>query len=473
MAKKNHDSPTKRKPVRQRWYYDATPVITAQHLTSGLKKTGEISLLTGRVADQLTLHEGSPERTSTTDRIPTNGELSFAEPLLEYTQVQNLTYSVLDWVSAHHRDPFIVVLEFPNAIDPDNPIDTIKGRDLKVFTNQTVPNLYLQISQLTGIFPSCINLMVSGNVLRHTGLISATECKAPNGVIMGKSPMLSDHTVVTVVMLCTNGMEIPQGYDDSLAGFPVSYPPDGMTRCDAPDGMPSWDSRPLVGQMRPLNHTDVEAQQFYWEVRNPPDSDDSESEELTDAELVEAITCINTVDLWGESAIRMMTSNPGFTILRTGNGTALVLFPDRQFRVFFTCDIDDAYFRMWTSSKEGETTDPQGEFLTTPVHTVGAESQSRGQSPTVFKQRTQIAAQVTVFNSRERFYRRLYTADMKAVWDYDHQVPRIEISGNDSMKEDMEFATYLDFITEKLRVYDDDYAARLTMFKAEIASKTD
>jgi hypothetical protein len=75
--------------------------------------------------------------------------------------------------------------------------------------------------------------------------------------------------------------------------------------------------------------------------------------ELTDAELIEAIiesTCINTVDLFGEVAIAMMVSNPAFTILRTGTATALILFPDRSFHVFWICDVDEAYDRLWTSA---------------------------------------------------------------------------------------------------------------------------
>jgi hypothetical protein len=99
----------------------------------------------------------------------------------EFKQVEDLTYTFLNWVSEHHRDPFTVVLEFPNAIDPDHPIEIIEDRELGVFTNQTVPNLYLQISHLIGGFPSCMRLMVSGNILRHTGLISEGECKGSSG----------------------------------------------------------------------------------------------------------------------------------------------------------------------------------------------------------------------------------------------------------------------------------------------------
>ncbi len=95
-------------------------------------------------------------------------------------------------------------------------------------------------------------------------------------------------------------------------------------------------------------------------------------------QLIEAIiesTCINTVDNWGEPAIRMLTSNPGFTILRRGSklGTALVLFPDRRFRVYFTCDIDDALSRMWKSSGGSENKDSIDGSPVTQVHPKDAE----------------------------------------------------------------------------------------------------
>jgi hypothetical protein len=132
---------------------------------------------------------------------------------------------------------------------------------------------------------------------------------------------------------------IPQEYDGFPAGFPVSYPPDGMTRSDAPGGMSIWDPNSSIDLTRPLNHTDAATQQFFLDVTNPPDSDESESEELTDAELIEAIvesTCLNTVDNWGEPAIRMLTSNPGFTILRREIelGTALCCFQTGDFAYF-------------------------------------------------------------------------------------------------------------------------------------------
>jgi hypothetical protein len=85
--------------------------------------------------------------------------------------------------------------------------------------------------------------MVSGNVLRHAGLISIGECKLSTGEVIGKCLILTNRSVVTVTMLCIDGMMIPQGYYGLPAGFPISYPPDGMTRSDAPGGMSNRKSR--------------------------------------------------------------------------------------------------------------------------------------------------------------------------------------------------------------------------------------
>ena len=108
---------------------------------------------------------------------------------------------------------------------------------------------------------------------------------------------------------------------------------------------------------RPLNCSDSSAHHACFQILNPPDSDESEDSELNDAELVEAIvesTCINTVDNWGEPAITRMVSHPGFTILRTGDdiGTALILFPDRSFRVYFIRDVDEAFRRLWIAGEQ-------------------------------------------------------------------------------------------------------------------------
>jgi hypothetical protein len=184
-----------------------------------------------------------------------------------------------------------------------------------------------------------------------------------------------------------------------------------------------------------------------------------------------APACINDVDDWGEPAIRMLISNPGFTILRKGAklGTALVLFPDRRFRVFFTCDIDDALSRMWESSGGIETIDSMHGSPNTQARPNDADPFTVGKLYTVSESRDKL----TVFNASESFNRRLYAADMKAIWDHDHHMLQTNIPGNDLMLDEMEYANYLDYMAEKLRIYDDDYASRLTLFKADITSKAD
>ncbi len=67
------------------------------------------------------------------------------------------------------------------------------------------------------------------------------------------------------------------------------------------------------------------------------DSDESDDSELKPEELIEAIvesTCMNTLDGWGPEAISLMVNNPIFTILRTGNTNALVLFANGTHGVF-------------------------------------------------------------------------------------------------------------------------------------------
>ena len=96
------------------------------------------------------------------------------------------------------------------------------------------------------------------------------------------------------------------------------------------------------------------------QIVNPPDSDESDDSELNNEELVEAIiesTCMNTVDNWGEPAIARLVSRPAFTILRVGNDieTALVLFTDRSFRVYFMSDVNEALRRLWIAGGQSIT----------------------------------------------------------------------------------------------------------------------
>ncbi len=181
MARKASDSVTMRKPVHDRWYYDQVPVLAAQQSVSEDESNDAISSLAGSVSTQLTVNGESQSGCLTIKRTLMNGEsfitnqstLMNGESFItnqsqEFTQVPELTFTFLDWVSEHHRHPFTVVLEFPNAIDPDHPMDTVEDQEMEVFVNQKVPNLYLQISNIIRVFPSCLLLMVSGNVLRHT-----------------------------------------------------------------------------------------------------------------------------------------------------------------------------------------------------------------------------------------------------------------------------------------------------------------
>ncbi len=64
------------------------------------------------------------------------------------------------------------------------------------------------------------------------------------------------------------------------------------------------------------------------------------------------------MDDWGEPAIARMVSCPGFTTLRTGSdiGTALIMFPDRSFRVYFIDDVDEAFRRLCMN--RGQSTPP-------------------------------------------------------------------------------------------------------------------
>ncbi len=232
--------------------------------------------------------------------------------------------------------------------------------------------------------------------------------------------------------------------------------------------MPIRKPRPYA----PQNHEEAASEEFRRDVMNALDSDESENEELTDAELKEAIiesTCLNTVDNWGEPAVRMMTSNPGFTILRYGNGTALVLFPDMRFRVFFANDIDDACARILDTSGNGDPTEPKGTRSSDQTNATEVEPVSKdAQSSSSAKQ----IDDITAFNSRERYNRRLYASEMKAVWDFDHQLSRGVDNTNNVTDLDIAYAKYLDYITEKLRVYDEDYLVRLVTFKTHSSTQT-
>ncbi len=131
LARKNSDSLTMRKPVHERWYYDQVPSLAVKHSVSEDKPIDTISLLAERISEQLTT-SGDLQHGALTNGERRNGELFIANQSHEFTQVPELTFSFLDWVSEHHHHPFTVVLEFPNAIDPDHPMNTIEDQDMEV-----------------------------------------------------------------------------------------------------------------------------------------------------------------------------------------------------------------------------------------------------------------------------------------------------------------------------------------------------
>jgi hypothetical protein len=260
-------------------------------------------------------------------------------------------------------------LDFPNALDPDNPLQKLKDYQLDVYHNQSVPNLYLQVAQLTGVFPSCLRLMVSDQILRHRGLITATECTTVDGVTSGRCPGLQKHSIVTVLMLCTEGMTIPQGQNGLPAGFPASFLPEGLTRHIL---------APIPYVTEGVDH-------------------DGEGPQLYEDKYEAAISAL----------------------------------------------------------------------------------------PAATERRLKMAR----FNSQERFNRKLFVAEMKASWDftlqtevksdrgptnadYDQQMCKIlgttSADYDQQMQQDEDYALFLDYMVDKMKIYDDDYKARAIDFKSDI-----
>jgi hypothetical protein len=144
--------------------------------------------------------------------------------------LQDINFLSSDWVFSDPSGPFTINLSFPNALDPDNPLAKLPPTSLEVFDNQTVPHLYLRISSITGVFPQNIRLLISNKVLYHRGVLSADHLTNTDGIILGKCPPVTKDCTVTVLMLCDDGLPIPQGYAGFPAGFPASLPPEGTIR---------------------------------------------------------------------------------------------------------------------------------------------------------------------------------------------------------------------------------------------------
>jgi hypothetical protein len=75
------------------------------------------------------------------------------------------------------------------------------------------------------------------------------------------------------------------------------------------------------------------------------------------------------------------------------------------------------------------------------------------------------------FNAQERYNRRLWVMDMKAVWDYQHQAADTTDSLSSTslddvqMQQHLEYASYLDYMNDKMALYDEDYRSRALAFK--------
>ncbi len=74
------------------------------------------------------------------------------------------------------------------------------------------------------------------------------------------------------------------------------------------------------------------------------------------------------------------------------------------------------------------------------------------------------------FNAQERYNRRLWVMDMIAVWDYQHPATDntdslLSTSSDDMKQQDLDYYSYLDYMTAKMTLYDEDYRTRAIAFK--------
>ena len=86
---------------------------------------------------------------------------------------------------------FLVDLVFTNGLDPDNPLKFIENSSFKAYRNQTVPNFYIEIARLTGIFPWYVTIMLGHQVLKHRGFISSDNVVDSKSVVMGRYPSVT------------------------------------------------------------------------------------------------------------------------------------------------------------------------------------------------------------------------------------------------------------------------------------------
>jgi hypothetical protein len=266
--------------------------------------------------------------------------VNFSSPMI-FPEIQ---FTESDWVFLDPRDPFMIKLLFPNALDPDKPSELLPPSSLEVFMNQSVPNLYLRVSSLTGIFPRSFRLFISDQVLCHPGEISIDHRTNVDGDITNKCPPVTKDCTVTVLMLCEEGRPIPQCPRGFPVGFPASLPPDGSIRSYLGDDQ-----------------------------------------------------------------------------------------------------LQDDMFERYSDKY---------------LATVAAV-------PPALDRRMKMVR----FNAQERYNRRLWVMEMKAVWDFQHSNPPDSLSSSSSsdsesqMQLHLVYASYLDYMNAQMALYDTDYRARAILFK--------
>jgi hypothetical protein len=168
--------------------------------------------------------------------------------------------------------------------------------------------------------------------------------------MLGPVPIVTTNCVVTVLMWCAEGMPIPQGHDGMSAGFPMVFPPGGLTSHYVADGV-------------------------------------------------------------------------------SGDGDEI----GKLIRDDITME----------KSEMGENLSPSSDFR----------------------------SQMDKFNSQARFDRRLYVAEMKATWDFEHHSRCKE--GDLLLWQEGEYAKYLDYMVEKMNRYDEDYRDRAKTLKLSMRRKQD
>jgi hypothetical protein len=143
--------------------------------------------------------------------------------------VQNFAFSPRDADFHEPKEELFIEVKFTNGIDPDNPSKFIGKMVLTACRNQTVPNFYIQIARLVGIFPWCISIVIGRQILKHRGLITFSSVVDSRFAIVGRSRFVTDGCLVQVIVLSIDGLAIPVDHLGYPVGLPPYFPPDGFT----------------------------------------------------------------------------------------------------------------------------------------------------------------------------------------------------------------------------------------------------